>query len=53
MLVLPGFAMAGDSTGSPTFVQQIDTAFAGIVDAMAGILFFDFGTGMPLGTAQK
>jgi AGCS family alanine or glycine:cation symporter len=51
-LSLPGiaFAQAAESAGqaAPTLVQRIDGVFSQIVDVMVSVLFFDFGTGVPL-----
>jgi len=49
---LPAVAWAGseepsDST-APTIVARVDQVFSTLVDAAASVLFFDFGTGMPM-----
>ena len=49
VLCLPNFVWAetGDTSAAPTFAQQVDGWFTHLVDLLAGVLFFDFGTGMP------
>jgi len=49
---LPGLAFAETADPAagtaPTLAQQIDGVFSRLVDSMAGVLFYDFGTGVPL-----
>ncbi len=48
---LPALASAQTSepaSAAPAIVQHIDSTFESIVNAMVKVLFFDFGTGMPL-----
>lgn len=52
LVALPGFAVAqpADSLeqAPPTLAQRVDGVFSQIVDLMASVLFYDFGSGMPL-----